>query len=329
MDDKKFLTYNQQMRHLRDDKKILCRGSSDKTILCRTGYFNLINGYKDPFVAGIDAHGNHTYYNGTSIQDINAVKSFDDELRSHLLKFITSVEEEVRSFAAYKFDDVNGQDRRGSKSLHWLDMGAYDPKVAPEGKIRLISSIYNNLKASEQDYVKHYWGEHGYMPTWIVCKVMSFSNFIDFVNYSHPDVKKSLCALYGMTKEEGRANFKLLIGGLHWARKVRNACAHNERIYALKQEEKRIACKVLSCLPSSYSSERDQKIFDLIVYMRYCLPDLEYGEFIDKIIELLRSLQRRISPMPYEKVRASIGIKRESDLDLLKSFSKDINYNKF
>lgn len=46
--DKKFKTYNQQMKYLRDSKNIICNGSSNKTILIRTGYFNLINGYKTP-----------------------------------------------------------------------------------------------------------------------------------------------------------------------------------------------------------------------------------------------------------------------------------------
>lgn len=46
--DKLFLTYNQQMRKLRNDKGIICQGSSHKKILIRAGYFNIINGYKNP-----------------------------------------------------------------------------------------------------------------------------------------------------------------------------------------------------------------------------------------------------------------------------------------
>lgn len=55
-DDKFFLTYNQQMRHLRDDKNIDCHDSRHKNLLIRTGYFNLINGYKNPFIC--DTRGN-------------------------------------------------------------------------------------------------------------------------------------------------------------------------------------------------------------------------------------------------------------------------------
>ena len=80
-DDKIFLTYNQQMRKLRNDKKIDCTGSKHKSILVREGYFNIINGYKAPFVSGKDDKGNKIYLPGTSIEQLYNVKQFDDELR--------------------------------------------------------------------------------------------------------------------------------------------------------------------------------------------------------------------------------------------------------
>ena len=44
--DKSFLTYNQQMKKLRKDKRIDCNGTPHKISLVRSGYFNMINGYK-------------------------------------------------------------------------------------------------------------------------------------------------------------------------------------------------------------------------------------------------------------------------------------------
>ena len=77
--DKFFLTYNQQMRKLRNDKHIKCEGSIHKKILVRAGYFNIVNGYKNPFISGQDVHGNHIYIKETSIDQLLAVKSFDEK----------------------------------------------------------------------------------------------------------------------------------------------------------------------------------------------------------------------------------------------------------
>lgn len=102
--DKSFLTYNQQMKKLRKDKKIDCNGTPHKISLVRSGYFNMINGYKTPFTCGTDANGNHIYFPNTALSQINSLKKFDELLRILLLKYITQVEEEVRTLTGYKFD---------------------------------------------------------------------------------------------------------------------------------------------------------------------------------------------------------------------------------
>ena len=76
--DKEFLTYNQQMKKLRDKKKIDCGNTKDKTTLVRMGYFNLVNGYKEPFICGKDNNGNHIYIANTSLKALYALKKFDD-----------------------------------------------------------------------------------------------------------------------------------------------------------------------------------------------------------------------------------------------------------
>ena len=71
--DKSFLTYNQQMKKLRKDKRIDCNGTPHKISLVRSGYFNMINGYKMPFTCGTDAHGNHIYFPNTTLSQINSL----------------------------------------------------------------------------------------------------------------------------------------------------------------------------------------------------------------------------------------------------------------
>lgn len=230
--DKFFLTYNQQMRKLRNDKHIICEGSSHKKILVRAGYFNIVNGYKNPFVSGQDSQGNHFYIAGTSIDQLHYVKKFDDQLRSFLLRYITQVEEEARTLTAYKFDECND-----NGSISWYDTNAYSPNRSLQEKMDVISRAYNELSQSRLDYVKFYMDNHAQIPTWIMIKVVNFSTFIDIINVSKTDVSHSLCNLYGLEDKNLQPNVKLLIGCLHWMRKIRNSCAHNERIYCLTRKK--------------------------------------------------------------------------------------------
>lgn len=330
-EDKFFLTYNQQMRKLRNDKNILCNGSAHKKILVRAGYFNIVNGYKEPFVSGQDKNGKHSYIAGTSVDQLHAVKKFDDCLRSFLLRYITQVEEETRTLVGYKFDECNT-----NGVIPWYSIDAYSPNKSLQEKMNVISKAYNELSKSQLDYVSFYMNNHKQIPTWIMIKVVNFSTFIDIIRCSKTDVAHSLCHLYGLEEENGHANVKLLIGSLHWMRKIRNSCAHNERVYCLKRTQKyrgrsgRILEKYFRMLGRGYVRDLDQKLFDLIIYFKYFLPKNEYKQFISELKNMLYDLKSKIHPHAFEFVQGQMGIRNLEDLDTLLNFPKDeIEYNKF
>ena len=177
--DKNFITYNQQMRKLRNDKKIDCSGSKDKRILIRMGYFNIVNGYKSPFTCGVDSNGDHVYLPNTSLEHLYELKQFDDSLRLFLLKYITQIEEEIRTLTVYKFDQCNNDGK-----IPWYDSNAYSSTSRPQNRMSAISSAYSELSSSQLDYVKFYMENHTSIPTWIMIKMVNFSTFIDILKNS-------------------------------------------------------------------------------------------------------------------------------------------------
>lgn len=332
-DDKTFLTYNQQMRKLRNDKDIDCNGSNDKLTLIRMGYFNIVNGYKKPFICGRNAQSNHIYLPNTSLSHLYELKKFDDSLRLFLLRYITQVEEEVRTLTGYKFDQCNTDGK-----IPWYDTNAYSPNSNLQNRMSAISSAYSELSKSQLDYVKFYMDNHTLIPTWIMIKVVNFSTFIDILKNSKTSVTHSICKLYDMKDANGYPNVKLLIGSLHWLRKVRNSCAHNERIYCVRQSQNpqrrnttgRIREYYISQLRASYSRESDKRIFDLLVYFKYYLPDKEYRDMMTELQKLLSSLGNNITTNAFDNIRGQMGIKDIMDLETLKNLPKSpIQYNKF
>ncbi len=331
--EKEFLSYNQQMKRLRD-KSILCKGAHDKTLLVRAGYFNLINGYKDPFICKIDSTGKHIYLDNCDIEHFQKLKTFDDELRCILLKYITKVEEEIRTLTGYKIDQCNGNGK-----IPWYDAKAYSDKKKLQDKMKAISSAYKELSVSKLNYVRFYMNNHSSIPTWIMVKVVNFATFIDILRVSKIPVLHSLCHLYGIYDKNGYCNVKLLIGSLHWLRKVRNSCAHNERIYNLQETFSkgkynttgRIKEIYLSQLNSSYVlSDSGKRIIDLLVYLKYYLPPKEYKRLINIIINLMSNLKNAVPPVAFDNICISMGIHNFTDIEKLKELSKDeIKYNKF
>lgn len=332
-ENKNFLTYNQQMKKLRNDKKIDCNKSPHKNILVRAGYFNIINGYKTPFICDTDSNKKHIYLPNTSIEQLYVAKKFDDELRLFLLKYITQVEEELRTLIGYKFDQCNGDGK-----IPWYDTNAYSEKASLQNKMNAISSAYNELSRSQLDYVKFYMQNHKQIPTWIMIKVVNFSTFISVLTCSKKSVTHSICKLYNMLDSKDLPNVKLLIGSLHWLRKVRNSCAHNERIYCIHQvndnsprrKDGRIIERYIGLLQKTYSKDKEKRIFDLLVYFKYYLPDNEFQTMINKLYDMLKKLSDSIMKNAFDNIRGEMGIKDLEDLVKLKNLpKKKIDYNKF
>jgi abortive infection bacteriophage resistance protein len=76
---KPFLTYEQQISKLRDEKGLVMPDKAHATeILTQIGYFSLINGYKTPF----KDFASGQYKSGTTFEDIENLYYFDDAGRA-------------------------------------------------------------------------------------------------------------------------------------------------------------------------------------------------------------------------------------------------------
>ena len=94
---------------------------------------------------------------------------------------------------AYKFDEVNDNGK-----TTWYQIEAYDPKYGGAPIMKVISSAYHDVERSTQEYVRYYLEHHKFIPTWIMVKVITFSNFINLLSCSKDSVKKAICKVYGI-----------------------------------------------------------------------------------------------------------------------------------
>lgn len=320
MAEKKFLKLEEQIYHLENDKKILCDAKS-KEVLLRVGYFNLVNGYKTPFTSSKDSNGNHIYAKGTTLNELLYLKNFDDDLRCILLKHLTKCEEEIKTISSYLLEKTK------QKNRSWKSTKSYSENASAADIQKLISRIDNQLSEREDlDYVKFYKNEHnGKFPMWIITKAIYFGTFIDLIELSKEEVPNTLCEIYCLKSTTGVNDIKLLIGSLHWIRIFRNACAHNERIYCLCGKG-RIFDSEIQKLGPRYKRNRDRKLFDLLVYLRYFMQKAEYQLLISEIKAKLLDLESSISTYAFDNIRGGTGIKNLDDLDILSNDGFDNNY---
>lgn len=320
MKDKPFLNLEQQIMHLNNDKKILCKDENRKDLI-RIGYFNLINGYKSPFTSFKDKDGNHVYEKGTTIDHLIYLNKFDNQLRILLFKVLIKIEQEIRSIASYLFEKTK------NSKLTWRSSKVYNDKIATSEISRLISQIDKEIKERKNcEYINFYKEKHKTLPMWIVTKTINFSTFINLISISKDDVYLNLTRIYDIKGNSNIDKKGMLKDLLHWIRIVRNACAHNERVYCLKGNKRLFDDEILKLRKSYRRNFPNQSIFDLIIYCRYFLEKDEYKEFVLEIKSMLLDLKSKLSSFSFGAVRGQLGIKCIDDLDIISNDGFDNFY---
>lgn len=95
MADKSYKSYRQQLNILRSRGMVIGKGSQGSRvmrILERENYYNVINGYKELFLASkATATADEAYKTGTTFDEVYALYNFDRELRNIYLKYLLRI----------------------------------------------------------------------------------------------------------------------------------------------------------------------------------------------------------------------------------------------
>ena len=114
MADKLYKSYRQQLDILRSRGMVIDKGSQASRIiriLERENYYNVINGYKDLFLASkATATTDEVYKTGTTFDEVYALYNFDRELRNIYLKYLFKLENTFKTIIAHEFSAKYGHD---------------------------------------------------------------------------------------------------------------------------------------------------------------------------------------------------------------------------
>lgn len=287
--DKPFMTYEQQISKLRDDKKLEI---SDKNyaikLLKEHSYFALVSGYKGPF-KGKD--GNYKIH--TTIEDIYTLYLFDDDLRSLFLKYILKIEKHVKSLISYSFCECNGEDQQ-----HYLNATKYNYTSATQDDINeLISrlaSITNDPK--NYPYMKHQKKEYNNIPLWVMMKALTLGTVSKMYSFLPQNIQCNV------SKEFEYVHEGMLVQMLDILARVRNVCAHNERLYDYKYrngtiDNTDVHANLSIKQRNGHYIKGKNDLFAVVIVLKYLLSNEDFDDFLsmlNKIVESLLEKNKRI-----------------------------------
>jgi len=296
--EKIFKTLDEQLDILASKGLVIDDREEAMNILLRENYF-FLNGYRHLLMkSSLDK----TFVVGATFRELYSIFLFDRHLRNVMFKNLLIVENNMKSIFSYQLSK-----KYGYKEKDYLNIKNFtnDPT-----KSKRVKDLVNKMKrqitinGKQHNATIHYMNKYGYVPMWVVVKVLSFGVISDLYSILKPDDKVGISSVYDISMEQLEEFLPILSN-------YRNLCAHEDILYDHKTNRtirSNIYHEKLNIprMDNEYIYGKND-IFVVVIIMKFLLQDDEFRLMMKEIEYEINSLDARINSIPVEKILDRIG----------------------
>ena len=296
--EKIFKTLDEQITILRDKNLIIDDEHYVKNILLRENYF-FINGYRYPFIKSLR---DRTFIEGTNFREIYALFYFDRQLRNILFKNILILENNIKSIISYELSK-----KYGFKEKKYLNPNNFtnDPK-----RTRQVNDLLKKVKrqinnnGSQHTATRHYQSNYGYIPLWVVVKVLSFGIVGELYTILKTQDQQEIADIFNIDVES-------LLIYLPIIANYRNLCAHEDICYDHRTQKEIPITKYHDILNIPKTNGEYiygiNDLFALIIILKRLLRDDDFHIMLNEISYEIDYLKGRLNTIDITKILDKMG----------------------
>ena len=295
---KEFKTLNEQIEILKNKGLVINDEEYAETILLRENYF-FLNGYRHLFMkSNVDKR----YIDGTTFEEVYSLFLFDRTFRNIIFKNILIIENNVKSVISYQLSL-----KYGYREKDYLTPRNF---TSNKEKTKQVNDILRKMKrqisvnATQHSATSHYVTNYGYIPLWVLVKVLSFGIVGELYSILKKEDQISIAEVYNID-EEILANYLTILSN------YRNLCAHEDIVYENKTQRKIDDNKYhkllnIPILDDEYLYGKND-LFALIIIMKQMLNHDEFSNMIEEIRHNLENLDMNLHTIKIDKVLDKMG----------------------
>ena len=151
---------------------------------------------------------------------------------------------------------------------------------------------------------RHYVLNYGYIPLWVLVKVLSFGIVVDLFSVLKKEDQYDILELYGV-------DLKTFSVGLSILSNYRNLCAHEDIVYENKTQkyiEDTIYHRKLNIpmMDNEYIYGKND-LFALIIVLKFMLREEEVKKLVIEIEDAIANLEYNLKTIPVLKILDRMG----------------------
>ena len=295
---KDFKTLNEQLDILRDKNLIITDEEYTKNVLLRENYF-FINGYRHLFVKNNDRE----FLPGVRFEELYSLFLFDRSLRNIIFKYLLVIENNLKSITSYVLSR-----KYGYREKDYLKSKNFSNRPDKQKQINdLINKMKRQIKinGSQHSATLHYSSKYGYIPLWILVKVLSFGIVSELYSILKKEDQEEIANIYNVDVNE-------LLDYLPILANYRNLCAHEDILYENKTQkyiDNTIYHKLLE-IPKNEADEYicgKNDLYALIIILRQLLSKDDFKNLIFEVENTIETLNYNLLSIKIQKVLDRMG----------------------
>ncbi len=298
MGKKTFKTLDEQIEIFESKGLKITDYDKTKDILFRENYF-FINGYRHLFQK---SYKDIEFLPGTTFDELYATFLFDRNIRNITFKYILIIENNIKSIISYQL----------SKQYGFKEKDYLDPKNFTQDsmKVRQVYDVLNKMKrqirinGKQHTATSHYLNNYGYIPMWILVKVLSFGIISELYGILKIEDQVSIAAFYNTDSESMAINLALLSN-------FRNLCAHEDILYDHRTQRSIPDNKYHNLLEipkieNEYIYGKND-LFAIMIIFKQMLTDREFRDMMNEVSYEIDALDGKVNTVPTRLLLNKIG----------------------
>lgn len=280
MIDKKFKNLEEQIEILKYKGMTITDEEYAKKILLRENYF-FLSGYRYPLMRSMtDKH----FLPGVTFEELYSLFLFDRDIRNIFFKNLLIIENNFKSIFSYQLSK-----KYGYKEKTYLKSRNFTKDKNKQKQVNdLIKKMKRQIRinGSQHSATAHYMSNYGYIPLWILVKVLSFGIVGELFSIMKYDDQISICKMYNISLEDFSTYLPILSN-------YRNLCAHEDILYENKTQKhiKGTFYHQILNIKKSDEGEYVKGINDLFALVIIMKRMLSYDEFKNMSLELDKKIE--------------------------------------
>ena len=308
MNKKEFKTLDEQLGIFKSKGLTINDEEEARNILLKENYF-FINGYRRVLMV---SSKEKKFVKGATFDELYAIFMFDRELRNILFKNLLIVENNIKSIISYKLSV-----KYGYKEKNYLKESNFTTDNKDKRRVSdVINKMKRQIRVNSQNHsaTLHYITNYGYIPLWVLVKVLSFGLINELYGILKPEDQKEIADLYGIEMEDMEIYLSLLAN-------YRNLCAHEDIVFDHRTQKYISNTKYHNELKIKQDEfgeyiKGKNDIFALIIILKQMLTKDEFMHMMDEINLKLQDLTWQIKSVKINKIYDTLGFP-ENYMDLI------------